>query len=616
MTEGESVSARSTARSSFLAVTVIVLCLLLLLYSAHRWFDHDEFEHIHSAWYVANGYVPYSDFFQNHHPLLWYSIAPLLLVFGSNIEAVMVLRIAMFGLTIGIGGVTYLLAQRVTSSRETGLLSVMLLLSMVMFLEKSVEVRPDVPQVLLGLISVYLLLRHLRTGDNRQIALSGLAASLSFLFLQKSIFLLAAYVPIFCYGLVKRKFTLRSSLYFVVSVSLPMVLFLGYLLISGALDDYLLTNWMLHVGQLQPFSPLTHPLRSFATQNALFWLFAPISVVFVLLDSKTSRELKMVAFLGAALLLSVLLLKRPHRQNFMFAVPLLCIAVGYLIRRARARFRLRGVYTGLLVVLFLIQPLAFLAPRSIRSGLRDEQLAKVDFVIHNSTDSDHIYDGDIQFNLYRRDLHYFWFSVGENKGLDTYNAITADKYGDYDICELIRAQQPRFISNYELRLARCGLRPFYEETPFSGLFVRNVRQESEQLLWRNLGDAVALLGYAVEQVSGQDEERLHVTLWWQSLAEMDKDYTVFIHVVAEDGRVSAQEDTLLLSRQRPTSTWRPGDTARQECELTLPDGTRPGSYTLRTGLYHWESGERLPVVDERGDRLADDVIHLVAEPIQ
>jgi len=42
-----------------------------------RWFNPDEFEHVHVSWCIANGMVPYRDFFEHHTPWLWYLLAPL-----------------------------------------------------------------------------------------------------------------------------------------------------------------------------------------------------------------------------------------------------------------------------------------------------------------------------------------------------------------------------------------------------------------------------------------------------------------------------------------------------------------------------------------------------------
>jgi hypothetical protein len=95
---------------------------------------------------------------------------------------------------------------------------------------------------------------------------------------------------------------------------------------------------------------------------------------------------------------------------------------------------------------------------------------------------------------------------------------------------------------------------------------------------------------------------------------MTTDYTLFIHVVAPDGQIWTQQDSLLRSGRRPTSLWEPAETVKAQCDVALPAGALPDAYTIRIGLYHWETGERLPVWDERGQRVADDAILLLPEP--
>jgi len=56
--------------------------------------------------------------------------------------------------------------------------------------------------------------------------------------------------------------------------------------------------------------------------------------------------------------------------------------------------------------------------------------------------------------------------------MDTYNRLTSNKYGDYNICELIRAKQPKFISDYQVDIAGSGLGEFYVRTKYDGLYIR------------------------------------------------------------------------------------------------------------------------------------------------
>ena len=135
-------------------------------------------------------------------------------------------------------------------------------------------------------------------------------------------------------------------------------------------------------------------------------------------------------------------------------------------------------------------------------------------------------------------------------------------------------------------------------------------EETRNPLWRNLGEIIAFVGYNIYPASVRVGEPVHVTLWCQALAEMDRDYSVFLHVVGPDGRIWAQQDKLLQHNDRPTSTWEMGKIVREEYELELPPDTPPGEYIVNTGIYYPETGERLPAWDESGQRLPEDAIVL------
>ena len=140
-----------------------------------------------------------------------------------------------------------------------------------------------------------------------------------------------------------------------------------------------------------------------------------------------------------------------------------------------------------------------------------------------------------------------------------------------------------------------------------------VEVDIQHPLWRSLGGVLAFLGFNIEPRSVRAGGTLDVTLWWQALDEMDRDYTVFIHIVDEDDGIWAQQDRVLQHGDYPTSTWLLGETVRAEYELELPSDTPPGEYIVKAGIYYWETGERLPVWDENGERVEDDAVLL--EPI-
>lgn len=110
----------------------------------------------------------------------------------------------------------------------------------------------------------------------------------------------------------------------------------------------------------------------------------------------------------------------------------------------------------------------------------------------------------------------------------------------------------------------------------------------------NLGDQISLLGYDYSRSEGG----LEVTLFWQAQTEIPLDYSIFVHLVDAAGNTVAQHDGQpWWDVAVPTSTWLPGEKLRDRHTLQLPADLPPGDYTLRTGVYYWETLERLSVLE-------------------
>jgi hypothetical protein len=142
-----------------------------------------------------------------------------------------------------------------------------------------------------------------------------------------------------------------------------------------------------------------------------------------------------------------------------------------------------------------------------------------------------------------------------------------------------------------------------------------------------LGDGIALLGYDLET---NDERRttndkrqttswslvvgpssiLRVTLYWQALAQIPTDYTVFTHLVDATGRLVAQHDSPPVNGAWPTRDWVEGETVIDTHTIVISPDTPAGDYTLLVGMYDSATQQRLPVTDGQGHRLAADQVVL------
>jgi hypothetical protein len=162
---------------------------LLLLYN--RWFDDDEYEHLHYAWMVMNGYLPYRDFFENHPPGLWYLLAPLAWLFDESPVYLFAGRMAMFLLTVTICFMVYKLAST-GPTRAAPLFAILLLNVELTFATKTLEVRPDHVVILAWLLGAWLLIGSPEAIPHRTYGASGLSVGIGLLFSPKALFAIAA----------------------------------------------------------------------------------------------------------------------------------------------------------------------------------------------------------------------------------------------------------------------------------------------------------------------------------------------------------------------------------------------------------------------------------------
>ena len=79
----------------------------------NRQFDPDEFEHMHAAFSIASGMVPYRDFFEHHPPLFWLLLQPLFYFFHDPIQQLIAVRVLMMVITIGTLAVTFSLGNAI-----------------------------------------------------------------------------------------------------------------------------------------------------------------------------------------------------------------------------------------------------------------------------------------------------------------------------------------------------------------------------------------------------------------------------------------------------------------------------------------------------------------------
>jgi 4-amino-4-deoxy-L-arabinose transferase-like glycosyltransferase len=113
-----------------------------------------------------------------------------------------------------------------------------------------------------------------------------------------------------------------------------------------------------------------------------------------------------------------------------------------------------------------------------------------------------------------------------------------------------------------------------------------------------LGGQVTFLGYDIDLTGAQPGGTVQLTLYWRASVEMDTDYTVFTHLLGQDGRIVAQKDNRPAKGSYPTTLWLPGEIITDPYDISLPADLPPGDYAVEIGFYIVENGLRLadPIV--------------------
>jgi hypothetical protein len=112
-----------------------------------------------------------------------------------------------------------------------------------------------------------------------------------------------------------------------------------------------------------------------------------------------------------------------------------------------------------------------------------------------------------------------------------------------------------------------------------------VPAEPEFPVQGQLGEAMALLGYARNPDSPHPGQELGLALYWQPLQSLARDYHSFVHLLDGQGNIVAQSDHRPGGVYYPTTLWRRGERLRDQHRLSVPVDAPPGGYHLVAGMY-------------------------------
>ena len=433
------------AQLPYLAIAVLLLARLPLL--SRREFDRDEFEHAHAAWSMFRGLVPYKDFFEHHTPWYYYVLRPLFnwftvdTSFESATNFLLVGRILSWALTIlslflvvrmgrlwqGLTPERHAVAAGTSASdgpaRWGAPLAALLLAAQPVFLQKTLELRPDVLALPFFLGALALLLRGLAAGDDpgavqlRWFAGAGLSLGAAIMCTQKMIFVLPGVgIALGLWaltGLMQARPALRPVLAcfaFVAAVGVPVAATWAAFAATGAGSEFIVNNFLLNAR----WKPLP------TNQGLKFLLWSgPIVALAVLgvgaflmrLRDRSPRDHAGVMLLctGVGLFLGVAVMPVAQRQYYLMPLPIVCLFAvrGLSFLRARMTARQRRLFLTIAALGLAVLPL--LALRAAFRETNQRQLARLGEVFARTAPTDLVMDGWEGLGVFRPHAFHYYF---------------------------------------------------------------------------------------------------------------------------------------------------------------------------------------------------------------
>jgi len=604
----------------------LLLSTLLLLYlawgAAHlggfQW-DDDEGMNVIKAQLVEAGYRLYQDIWSDQPPLLTWILAGAFNLAGHHVAAGR-LVILLFA-TGGLLG-TALIARRLTAPGPALLATTLLALTPHYF-KLSRAIMVGLPAKSLGVLALVVA-----WGTS-------------------SCWRLLAAGMLFGTSLLTKPITAYQAIVLAVVVALPYVRLRplpwrsvvrqwGCLILGSSI--VLLPVMVLigpdFVGQVVGTYTMTRAAYTFSLMANLSWLGRYLAENFGLFTlaawgiaawAKTHCYDLGIAVLWLTLTLFTLLIHTPLRSHqfllLLFPAAILAAAgLSHLGQRRSAVFWLtRSLVLATALISLSWLPVVLLADSGLLIAVdndRDNWTA-VD-IIHSAVAPDEFVVTDAPMLAFRAGR-----LVPPSLAIPSLRRLSTGQLTGRFVTEQTAVTRPRAIVLWD---GRFDLLPDYVEQvdqhyalarSFNGgrkriyMFLQDVQYPQTA----NFDGEIRLLGYRLDTLQVQPGTSLHVTLYWQTIKQPTAIYKGFVHLLGPERQLLAQQDLIMGTHLHVTSVWRPGEPMIERHELTIPADAPPGLWPLEVGLYEYQSGDRLSILDADGHPTESTSVLLSFQPV-
>jgi hypothetical protein len=335
---------------TILKFAVFFMITLYLISSQIRYFDNDEYEHLHKAWLMIEGSLPYFSITFVHMPLLQWIIVLFMQLTGESTTIIQTMRIFMFFLSCGSLYLIYIITKELFNSKTNALLAILLIIGNLVWIRVSPEIRPDNIMVFFVLLSFWILIQYYKNPKAIYLLMFILCAFLSMLGKQNAAIFYFAVGGVFGYDSIIRKKLLNTKK-IVAGIIILIILFQ-----IDIIREFFLINTRHLIPNEIKFFPNYYLKEIWRFNPAIFLLFILQLFSPIKLNKKYEIFKKYLIAIFFTLFIFLFLMNRPFMQEMIVMIIFMSIFGSNILSESIRKLNRKLCYfiIGIIIVPALI----------------------------------------------------------------------------------------------------------------------------------------------------------------------------------------------------------------------------------------------------------------------
>ena len=443
-----------------LQIIGLILGLIFTVYTIN-----DGFEHLRMSWLVSQGYVPYRDFFEHHHPLLWYVYLPFTILLPHNIMiAFYFSRVFSLAFSVLMLWVICKIITRYMGGKDNIPYFLVLILAFFPIWWSFTVLKPEILARPLYFTGLYLFFRYAETYKTKYLVWTGLAFTAAFLFIQNIVFsIIPLVIPLMYLWDKKNPHTGKDILLSSIAPLAIIGVFVALLYFSGAWKNYYELCWLFNA---KLFSVLHYMSKSLFIYWTLPMILGLWAWIYQIKHKQSSFYINTIGLLFCCEMIQRLCTKAIYNHYFTLIFIFISMLCAPIFAKMRRQFILNVCYIFLaaslvvsLLCLYTENNLETMEKYRLVNSSPDNTL----FIIHFGI-----------VNVWEPKMSYYvMFS-----GMAMLDDFMFHRYPDYDINNYLEENKIKYINHYDDMSNKIGIEEFSRFNVSDEFFARfNVRKE-------------------------------------------------------------------------------------------------------------------------------------------